>query len=124
LTAKILDGKRVAQEIRNEVKERAKPLIARGVVPGLAAVLVGDDPASRLYVRSKTKACEEAGLFSEGVLLPGSTSREELQSKLDELNGATMSTPSFSSSRSRTISTPRSSSIESCRRKTWTGFIR
>ena len=86
MTAKILDGKRVAQEIRNEVKERAKPLIARGVVPGLAAVLVGDDPASQLYVRSKTKACEEAGLFSEGVLLPGSTSREELRSKLDELN--------------------------------------
>jgi methylenetetrahydrofolate dehydrogenase (NADP+)/methenyltetrahydrofolate cyclohydrolase len=86
LTAKILDGKRVAQEIRNEVKERAKPLIARGVVPGLAAVLVGDDPASKLYVRSKTKACEEAGLFSEGVILPGSTSREALEAKLDDLN--------------------------------------
>jgi methylenetetrahydrofolate dehydrogenase (NADP+)/methenyltetrahydrofolate cyclohydrolase len=86
LTARVLDGKRVAQEIRNEVKERAKPLIARGVVPGLAAVLVGDDPASQLYVRSKTRACDEAGLFSEGVLLPGTTSREELRSKLDELN--------------------------------------
>jgi methylenetetrahydrofolate dehydrogenase (NADP+)/methenyltetrahydrofolate cyclohydrolase len=86
LSAKILDGKRVAQEIRNEVKERAKPLIARGVVPGLAAVLVGDDPASQLYVRSKTRACEEAGLFSEGVLLPGTTTGEELRAKLDELN--------------------------------------
>jgi methylenetetrahydrofolate dehydrogenase (NADP+)/methenyltetrahydrofolate cyclohydrolase len=86
VTARILDGKRVAQEIRNEVKERAKPLIARGVVPGLAAVLVGDDPASKIYVRSKTRACEEAGLFSEGVLLAGSTRREELRSKLDELN--------------------------------------
>ncbi len=86
MTARILDGKRVAREIRNEVKERAKPLIARGVVPGLAAVLVGDDPASQLYVRSKTKACEEAGLFSEGVILPSSTSREQLRAKLDELN--------------------------------------
>jgi methylenetetrahydrofolate dehydrogenase (NADP+)/methenyltetrahydrofolate cyclohydrolase len=86
VTAKILDGKKVAQEIRDEVKERARPLVARGVVPGLAAVLVGDDPASRLYVRSKTKACEEAGLFSEGVLLPSSTRREELLAKLDELN--------------------------------------
>jgi len=86
VTARILDGKRVAREIRNEVKERAKPLIARGVVPGLAAVLVGDDPASQLYVRSKTKACEEAGLFSEGVILPSSTSREQLRAKLDELN--------------------------------------
>jgi methylenetetrahydrofolate dehydrogenase (NADP+) / methenyltetrahydrofolate cyclohydrolase len=86
VTARILDGKRVAQEIRAEVKERAKPLVARGVVPGLAAVLVGDDPASHLYVRSKTKACEEAGLFSEGVVLPGTTSREALREKLDELN--------------------------------------
>ncbi|HJS73816.1 MAG TPA: tetrahydrofolate dehydrogenase/cyclohydrolase catalytic domain-containing protein, partial [Vicinamibacteria bacterium] len=86
MTAKILDGKRVAQEIRNEVKERAKPLIARGVVPGLAAVLVGEDPASQLYVRSKTRACDEAGLFSEGVLLPGRTTRDELRAKLDELN--------------------------------------
>jgi methylenetetrahydrofolate dehydrogenase (NADP+)/methenyltetrahydrofolate cyclohydrolase len=86
LTAKILDGKRVAQEIRKEVKERARPLVARGIVPGLAAVLVGDDPASQLYVRSKTKACDEAGLFSEGVILPPSTTREELREKLDELN--------------------------------------
>ncbi|MGH9332933.1 MAG: bifunctional 5,10-methylenetetrahydrofolate dehydrogenase/5,10-methenyltetrahydrofolate cyclohydrolase, partial [Vicinamibacteria bacterium] len=86
MAAKILDGKAVAQQIREEVKERAKPLIGRGVVPGLAAVLVGDDPASHLYVRSKTRACEEAGLFSEGIVLPSSTSREALQAKLDELN--------------------------------------
>lgn len=86
MTARILDGKRVAQEIRNEVKEKAKLLVARGVVPGLAAVLVGDDPASKLYVGSKTKACSEAGLFSEGVILHSSTSREELARKLDELN--------------------------------------
>jgi methylenetetrahydrofolate dehydrogenase (NADP+)/methenyltetrahydrofolate cyclohydrolase len=86
MTAKILDGARVAREIRDEVKEKAKPLAAGGVVPGLAAVLVGNDPASKLYVSSKTKACEEAGLFSEGVVLPSSTSREELGRKLDELN--------------------------------------
>jgi methylenetetrahydrofolate dehydrogenase (NADP+)/methenyltetrahydrofolate cyclohydrolase len=86
LTARILDGKLVAQQIRNEVRERAKPLIARGIVPGLAAVLVGDDPASKIYVGSKTKACAEAGLFSEGVILPPTTSREELTDKLDELN--------------------------------------
>jgi methylenetetrahydrofolate dehydrogenase (NADP+)/methenyltetrahydrofolate cyclohydrolase len=86
LTARILDGKRVAQQIRDEVRERAKPLVARGIVPGLAAVLVGDDPASKIYVGSKTKACAEAGLFSEGVILAQSTSREELSDKLDELN--------------------------------------
>jgi methylenetetrahydrofolate dehydrogenase (NADP+)/methenyltetrahydrofolate cyclohydrolase len=86
VTAKLLDGKRVAQEIRAEVKEKAKPLVERGIVPCLAAVLVGDDPASQLYVRSKVKACEEAGLASEAVVLPASTSRETLEAKLDELN--------------------------------------
>jgi methylenetetrahydrofolate dehydrogenase (NADP+)/methenyltetrahydrofolate cyclohydrolase len=86
VTARLLDGKRVAQEIREEVKENAKPLIAKGVVPGLAAVLVGDDPASQLYVGSKTKASEEAGLHSEAIVLPAKTTREELGAKLDELN--------------------------------------
>jgi methylenetetrahydrofolate dehydrogenase (NADP+)/methenyltetrahydrofolate cyclohydrolase len=86
MTARILDGKRVAQEIREEVKEEAKPLVARGIVPCLAAVLVGEDPASKLYVQSKTRACEEAGLASVSVVLPARTSREELEGKLDELN--------------------------------------
>ena len=86
MTARLLDGKRVAQEIRDEVKENAKPLIAKGVVPGLAAVLVGADPASKLYVGSKTKASAEAGLHSEAVMLPDATTREELGAKLDELN--------------------------------------
>jgi methylenetetrahydrofolate dehydrogenase (NADP+)/methenyltetrahydrofolate cyclohydrolase len=76
----------VAQEIRDDVKEGAKPLIAKGIVPGLAAVLVGDDPASKLYVGSKTKASAEAGLHSETVELPAETTREELGAKLDELN--------------------------------------
>jgi methylenetetrahydrofolate dehydrogenase (NADP+)/methenyltetrahydrofolate cyclohydrolase len=86
MTARILDGKRVAQEIRDEVKEKAKPLAARGIVPCLAAVLVGDDPASKLYVESKTRACAEAGLSSVRIVLPARTGREELESKLDELN--------------------------------------
>lgn len=86
MTARLLDGKRVAQEIREEVKDNAKPLIAKGVVPGLAAVLVGDDAASKLYVGSKTKASEEAGLHSEAIILPADTTREDLGAKLDELN--------------------------------------
>lgn len=86
MTARLLDGKRVAQEIRDEVKDNAKPLINQGVVPGLAAVLVGDDPASKLYVGSKTKASEEAGLHSETIILPAACTREELGAKLDELN--------------------------------------
>ena len=87
MTARLLDGKRVAQEIRDEVKEAAKPLIRKGITPGLAAVLVGANPASQLYVNSKTKACQEAGLFSEAVLLSTETTREQLAVKLDELNG-------------------------------------
>lgn len=86
MTARILDGKRVAQEIRDEVKENAKPLIAQGVVPGLAAVLVGNDAASKLYVGSKTKASAEAGLHSETVILPAECTPAELGAKLDELN--------------------------------------
>ena len=86
MTAKLLDGKRVAREIRDEVGENAKLLIERGIVPCLAAVLVGDNQASQLYVRSKVKACEEAGLGSETVTLPATTSREMLEEKLDELN--------------------------------------
>ena len=83
MTARLLDGKRVAQDIRDEVKENAKPLITKGVIPGLAAVLVGDDAASKIYVGSKTKASAEAGLYSEAVLLPEATTREELSEKLD-----------------------------------------
>lgn len=86
MSARILDGKKVAADIRNEVKEEASSLVSRGVVPGLAAVLVGNDPASQVYVRSKTKACEEAGLFGEAVTMSEQTSREELMTKLEELN--------------------------------------
>ncbi len=86
MTASLLDGKRVAQEIRDEVKVGAKPLVEKGITPCLAAVLVGANPASELYVNRKTKACREAGLFSEAVLLPTQTTREELASKLNEFN--------------------------------------
>ena len=86
MTARILDGKRVAADIREEVKQAAVPLKQDGIVPGLAAVLVGDDPASKLYVNSKTKACAEAGLHSEGIILPTETTRDELARTLDELN--------------------------------------
>ena len=86
MSARILDGKRVAADIRAEVKQEAESLVQSGIVPGLAAVLVGSDPASHLYVKSKTKACEEAGLLGEAIVLPEDTSREALLSKLEELN--------------------------------------
>jgi len=64
MTAQIIDGKAIAQEVRAEWKERANALKIRGVTPGLAMVLVGEDPASQVYVRNKQRACEKAGIAS------------------------------------------------------------
>jgi methylenetetrahydrofolate dehydrogenase (NADP+)/methenyltetrahydrofolate cyclohydrolase len=86
VTARILDGKALARQIRDEVTAEAQELIARGVQPGLAVVLVGEDPASQVYVRSKGKACEEAGMHSETIRLPAGTSEAELLAVIDRLN--------------------------------------
>ena len=86
MTARLLDGKSVALQIREEVKDNARNLIEKGVVPGLAAVLVGDNPASQLYVNSKAKACQEAGLFSEVINMSNDTNNTVLAKKLDLLN--------------------------------------
>jgi methylenetetrahydrofolate dehydrogenase (NADP+)/methenyltetrahydrofolate cyclohydrolase len=76
--AALLDGKAVAAAVKNEVRSRVDALRARGVVPGLATVLVGDDPASQVYVRNKQKACEAVGMRSFGHRLPATTSQHEL----------------------------------------------
>jgi len=73
-----IDGKAVAVAVRNEVRERVGRLAARGIVPGLATILVGDDPASRLYVGNKERACEEVGLRSFGHRLAATTPEAEL----------------------------------------------
>jgi methylenetetrahydrofolate dehydrogenase (NADP+)/methenyltetrahydrofolate cyclohydrolase len=86
VSARILDGKAIAAEIRGEVRERAVEMLARGTKPCLAVVLVGDDPASHIYVRSKGKACIEAGMGSETILLPTDTPEAELLSVIDRLN--------------------------------------
>jgi len=83
----LLEAKEVAAQIRAEVAAGAREIEARaGRRPGLAVVLVGDDPASRVYVGSKTRACAEAGLVSFGHLLPASTQAAELLALLDRLN--------------------------------------
>lgn len=83
----ILDGKATAAEIRSEVAQRVERLVASGGrPPGLAAVLVGDDPASHLYVGMKTRACEEVGMVGRSVILPEATTEEELARTIDELN--------------------------------------
>ena len=86
MTARILDGKAVAAQIRSEVSERVRALAERGVIPGLAAVLVGDDQASRIYVGQKHKACADVGIRSEQVDLPVYVTEYELLATLRRLN--------------------------------------
>ncbi|MEB2543743.1 bifunctional methylenetetrahydrofolate dehydrogenase/methenyltetrahydrofolate cyclohydrolase FolD [Burkholderia cenocepacia] len=84
--AKVIDGVAVSKQLREEVSSRAAALTARGVTPGLAVLLVGDDPASAVYVRNKVKACEQAGLYSRLDRLPAVTSEAELLACIEELN--------------------------------------
>ena len=87
---KILDGTATSKEIRGEVAQGVEEIRSKhGVTPGLAAVLVGDDPASAIYVRNKGRACEEVGIFSETFHLPESVSEDELLALIDRLNGDT-----------------------------------
>ncbi len=88
MTAKLIDGKQMAAEVRAEVAEGVARLKSeRGVTPGLAAVLVGDDPASAIYVRNKGLACEEAGMFSETIRMSASTTQDQLLELVRRLNG-------------------------------------
>jgi methylenetetrahydrofolate dehydrogenase (NADP+)/methenyltetrahydrofolate cyclohydrolase len=86
LPAEIIDGVAVARAIRDEVARDTAALIARGVRPGLAVVLVGEDPASTVYVRSKGKACSEARMHSATIHLPAGTSQAELMNVVAVLN--------------------------------------
>lgn len=86
MTAKILDGKSISEEIKNAIKSEVGRLKVKGVTPGLAVVLVGDNPASKVYVKNKQKACENVGIYSEEYKLPESTSQEELLIIVDRLN--------------------------------------
>jgi len=87
VTAKIIDGKVIAEQVRGEVANEVRQMVAQGLPrPGLATVLVGDNPASVSYVRSKQKACAELGIESFGHNLPASTSQQELEDLLGKLN--------------------------------------
>lgn len=87
MTAKIIDGKVISEFFRAEFKLRADRLIANGMQPGLAVVIVGEDPASQVYVRNKAKACESVGMHSEVHALPASTTQTELVAFVERLNG-------------------------------------
>jgi methylenetetrahydrofolate dehydrogenase (NADP+)/methenyltetrahydrofolate cyclohydrolase len=82
----ILDGTKIASEIRAEVAAEVKTMMTAGLRPGLAVVLVGHDPASEIYVRGKVKSCEEVGIYSEKLTPPDSVSTEELLELIDDLN--------------------------------------
>ena len=86
VTATIIDGKSIAAQVRAEVAERVQKLGDRGVTPGLAAVLVGDDEPSKIYVGGKQKAAAEVGIHSERLDLPGEVSLESLMAEIENLN--------------------------------------
>jgi len=86
MTARLLDGVALGKTIRAEIAAEARELTAQGVRPGLAVILVGDDPASHFYVASKGKACEEAGMLSVTHRLPATTPEEDLLALIDQIN--------------------------------------
>lgn len=87
MEATIIDGRKISKEIKAELKEKVELLSKGGVVPGLAAVLIGEDPASQTYVRSKIRACEKIGIFSEVIRRDADITQKELADIVVELNG-------------------------------------
>ncbi|MBQ2677208.1 MAG: bifunctional methylenetetrahydrofolate dehydrogenase/methenyltetrahydrofolate cyclohydrolase FolD [Clostridia bacterium] len=84
--ANIIDGKLVSAKVKQEVAEQTAKLKEQGIVPGLAVIIVGDDPASRVYVNNKKKACEAVGFYSEEYAMPAATTMEQLLEVIDTLN--------------------------------------
>lgn len=86
MTAQIISGKELSGQKREEMKKEIEALKAEGITPGLAVIIVGDDPASQTYVRGKQRACQEVGIHSVLIEMEENTSQEELLAKIDELN--------------------------------------
>ncbi|MCG8500120.1 MAG: bifunctional methylenetetrahydrofolate dehydrogenase/methenyltetrahydrofolate cyclohydrolase FolD [Firmicutes bacterium] len=84
---KVIDGRQIASKIRSRLKAEVAELKEKGICPGLAVVIVGDDPASRVYVNMKKKACAEIGIYSEEYTLPQETTQQELLDLVKRLNG-------------------------------------
>ncbi|GGF87125.1 bifunctional methylenetetrahydrofolate dehydrogenase/methenyltetrahydrofolate cyclohydrolase FolD [Paenibacillus abyssi] len=87
MTAQRIEGKKISDTIRLEIQQQTEKLKGQAVIPGLAVVLVGEDPASKVYVGSKEKACQQMGFYSEVHRLPETTSQEELLELIAQLNG-------------------------------------
>ncbi len=86
MAAQIIDGKKIAAEMRAELKQEVARLTKQGIVPGLGVILVGDDPASQSYVTAKERDCEEIGIYSDDNRLPASTPQKELMSLVEKMN--------------------------------------
>lgn len=85
-SARLIDGRALAEQVRNEVAQKVLKLKEKNITPGLTVVIVGDDPASHIYVRNKAIACEKAGMHSEVLRLPASISQDDLLKHIEELN--------------------------------------
>ena len=86
MSAKILSGKTMSEELRAEIASRVSALKERGLTPGLAVILVGNDPASEIYVRNKGNGCTEVGMYSRTINMPAETTQEELEAAIEDLN--------------------------------------
>jgi methylenetetrahydrofolate dehydrogenase (NADP+)/methenyltetrahydrofolate cyclohydrolase len=86
MTAKIIDGKQVAADMREEIKAQVLDLKEKGIVPGLGVILVGEDPASHSYVTAKEKTCDDLGIYSDDNRLPADTSEEDLLALVEKMN--------------------------------------
>lgn len=87
MAAQLLDGKNMSNELREKLALRVENLKARGVTPGLAVILVGEDPASQIYVKNKGLGCAQVGMHSVTIRLPETTTQQELETQIDQLNG-------------------------------------
>ena len=86
MAAVILDGKQMSATLRAEIAERVRQLKGKNITPGLAVILVGNDPASEIYVRNKGNGCREVGIYSETINMPADSSQERLEAEIDRLN--------------------------------------
>ena len=86
MAAQLLDGKTMSNELREKLALRVTALKERGVTPGLAVILVGEDPASQIYVKNKGLGCAQVGIHSETIRLPQTATQQELEAQIDRLN--------------------------------------
>ena len=86
MAARLLDGKEMSENLRAKIADRVSVLAQKGIIPGLAVILVGNDPASEIYVRNKGNGCKEVGIYSETITLPADITQKCLEDEIERLN--------------------------------------